>query len=103
MVISGRNIVAEFMVNFPDSERMSRAILSEVAKAKWKDPHELKSKYGTASIIGDGCVVFNICGNKYRVVAKIDYQSNICRFRWAGTHKEYDKLNLKGTKCLDPK
>ncbi|MDP8209738.1 MAG: type II toxin-antitoxin system HigB family toxin [Candidatus Stygibacter australis] len=100
MIVTGRKIAKDFINEFSEAENSIEALLFEMKKASWSTPNELKSQYRSASIIGAGCVVFNICGNKYRLVAKIEYESKIVRIRWAGRHKEYEKLKLKETKCL---
>ena len=65
----------------------------EAKNAEWKNPQEVKKKYGSASIIGGNKVVFNIKGNKYRLLTKINYQMKIVYIKFIGTHKEYDKIN----------
>jgi len=67
----------------------------EAKNAEWKNPQEVKEKYGSASIIGGNKVVFNIKGNKYRLVTKINYQMKIVYIKFIGTHKEYDKINVE--------
>ncbi|HPT70911.1 MAG TPA: type II toxin-antitoxin system HigB family toxin [Candidatus Cloacimonadota bacterium] len=103
MKILGNCVLDQFVQQHPDAENAVKALLKEVLDALWQNPNELKAMYGNASILSDGCVIFNICGNKYRAVVKIDYQSQILRIRWAGTHKDYDKLDIRGTKCLSSK
>jgi mRNA interferase HigB len=77
-----------------DSEEQLKAWYSEVKQATWKTPNELKLHYKNASIVGDSRVVFNICGNKYRLVAKINYEAQWVFIRFIGTHKEYDKIDV---------
>jgi len=55
----------------------------------------LKQQYRHASIIGDGRVVFNIKGNKYRLVTAIDFEFKTVFVRFIGTHREYEKINVK--------
>ena len=55
----------------------------------------LRHGYGSASILKNGRVVFNICGNKYRLVVKINYSAAIVLVRFMGTHKEYDGINAE--------
>jgi len=64
----------------------------EAKNAEWKNSQEIKEKYRSASIIRGNRVVFNIKGNKYRLVTKINYQMKIVYIRFIGTHKEYDKI-----------
>jgi mRNA interferase HigB len=51
--------------------------------------------YASASILGDEKVVFNIAGNKYRLIVKINYYAKIVFVKFIGTHKQYDKVNIK--------
>ncbi|MES1215484.1 MAG: type II toxin-antitoxin system HigB family toxin [Bacteroidota bacterium] len=67
----------------------------EACKASWKNHNELKAMIGNASVIGDKRVVFNIHGNKYRLIVDIEYRMQIIFIVWVGTHKEYDKINAK--------
>ncbi len=52
-------------------------------------------QYKNASIVGDGRVVFNIKGNDYRLVVAIDYEFQAIFIRFIGTHKQYDKIDVK--------
>jgi mRNA interferase HigB len=67
----------------------------EVRSAGWADPNDLKAKYRSASVLKDGRAVFNICGNKYRVVVKINYKRSIVYIRLIGTHEEYDAISAQ--------
>ena len=67
----------------------------EVREAEWNNPQDVKEKYGSASIIGGKRVVFNIKGNKYRLVVQINYEMKIIYIRFIGTHKEYNKINAE--------
>ena len=55
-----------------DSEMQLKAWFHEVKKSNWKSPNEVKQIYRNASIVGDNRMVFNICGNKYRLIVKIN-------------------------------
>lgn len=55
----------------------------------------LEKKYGSAGILKAGRVVFNICGNQYRLAVKIDYEFAIVYVRFVGTHREYDGINIE--------
>ncbi len=67
----------------------------ETEKATWRNPAELKSAYGSASIVSSKRAVFNIKGNDYRLIAEIDYKYQIVLVVWLGTHQEYDKIDVK--------
>lgn len=95
MNIISRWRLHEFLQRFPDARTWLDAWLEEAIRAEWKKPHDIKAQYGNASIIGGRRVVFNVCGNKYRMVVKFDYAGETGDIRFLGTHKEYDKINVK--------
>ena len=64
-------------------------------KAKWSNPQELKADIRTASIIKGGRAVFNIAGNKYRIIVSIDYNLQIAWVKFVGTHSQYDKIDAE--------
>ena len=78
-----------------DAKKALEAWFYEADHAQWSSPVEIKSKYGSASILKDNKVVFNIAGNKYRLVVRINYDSKTVFIRFIGTHKEYDKINAE--------
>jgi mRNA interferase HigB len=80
--------------NRGDSEQQLKAWYQEVKMAEWKTPNEVKAQYKSASIVGENRIVFNICGNKYRLVVKVNYVSEWVFIRFVGTHKEYDKIDV---------
>jgi mRNA interferase HigB len=68
---------------------------AEAARATWKNSAELKQQYRSASIVSSERVVFNIKGNEYRLVTAINYPHQVLLIVWLGTHKEYDKVDVK--------
>lgn len=67
----------------------------EAGKANWGNHNDLKQHFGNASVISSKRVVFNIHGNKYRLIVDIEYYLQIIFIVWIGTHKEYDKIDAK--------
>jgi len=67
----------------------------ETEKSEFKNLNELKREYPSASILKDNRIVFNIKGNKYRLIVKFNFEYQICWIRFVGTHAEYDKINAK--------
>lgn len=67
----------------------------EVQKATWQTPQNIKDQYGNASICGNNRVVFNIAGNKYRLVVELQYQAGIAWVKFIGTHAQYDQINVE--------
>jgi mRNA interferase HigB len=71
------------------------AWLEIVARADWRNPEDIKRSYPKASILKAGRVVFNIKGNDYRLVARVQYQAGILAIRFFGTHAEYDEIDAE--------
>jgi mRNA interferase HigB len=78
-----------------DARRALEAWHREVRRASWKSPQDIKRMYAHASVLQGGRVVFNICGNRYRLVVRIDYRHEIVFVRFAGTHSEYDLIDAE--------
>lgn len=78
-----------------DAEEALKAWYKEAKAADWATPHEVKAMYRNASVIGDSRVVFNIAGNKYRLVVKFNYPYRVGYIRFIGTHPEYDQINVE--------
>ncbi len=95
MKVISRKHLTEFSQRFPDAKSRLDAWYHEVKRANWKTPVDIKEKYGTASILKNKIVVFNICGNKYRLITRIQFSYGIIYIRFFGTHKEYNKVNAE--------
>ena len=66
-----------------------------VSKANWTTPAEVKADFKSASILKDGRVIFNLAGNKYRLVVWINYAYGIVYIRFIGTHAQYDQIDAQ--------
>ena len=82
-------------VEYRDSEQPLKAWFAEAKKAQWKKPQDIKDQYRNVSIVGNGRAVFNVAGNKYRLVVALKYEFGILYVRFIGTHKQYDKINAE--------
>jgi mRNA interferase HigB len=80
---------------FRDSREPILAWYRHVLKANWNSPASVKSDFTTASILKDGRVVFNIAGNKYRIVVWINYPYRVVYIRFIGTHMQYDTVDAQ--------
>jgi mRNA interferase HigB len=80
---------------YQDARGPLEAWYYEAKHAEWASPADVKDQYGSASILKDNRVVFNIAGNKYRLVVRINYDSKTVFVRFVGTHREYDKINAE--------
>jgi mRNA interferase HigB len=83
------------MPNRGDSEDPLKAWFAEAEEAAWRTPAQIKAKYGNASFVGDNRVVFNIAGNKYRLIAHVSYEKQTLMIKFIGTHSEYDQITAK--------
>lgn len=93
MRVVAKKILREFWEKHADAEDQLKTWYKEASKAKWNNPTEIKEEYIKASILKGGRVVFNICGNKYRLVVDINYLRHWVFIRFIGTHSEYDNIN----------
>ncbi len=75
--------------------RLLRSSPLQTSKAAWEGPKEIKLEYPSASFLADNRVVFNIKGNHYRLIVRINYDYQMIWIRFVGTHAEYDKINAK--------
>ena len=80
---------------FIDAKEPALAWYRHALKADWDSPNSVKLDFGQASILQDGRVVFNIAGNKYRLVVWINYPYRVIYVRFFGTHKQYDKIDVQ--------
>jgi mRNA interferase HigB len=78
-----------------DAKGPLEAWYDEAKRAQWASPAEIKDQYRSASILADNRVVFNISGNKYRLIVRINYDSKTVFIRFIGSHKTYDKIDAE--------
>ena len=83
-----------FWVRHPQAKGPLEAWHQEVARAEWAHPSVVKAEYSSASLLPDNRVVFNIGGNKYRLVVKINYPFRIVCVRFVGSYREYDQIDI---------
>jgi mRNA interferase HigB len=88
-----RRTLKEFCERHEDARGALDAWYYELKHAKWRSPADIKKQYRSASFLCESRIVFNICGNKYRLVVKTNYPMQIIFVRFVGTHKEYDRIN----------
>ena len=95
MRIIAKKTLRDFWKIHPDSEQQLKSWYQETSKAAWEGPKEIKLEYPSASFLADNRVVFNIKGNHYRLIVRINYDYQMIWIRFIGTHAEYDKINAK--------
>jgi mRNA interferase HigB len=80
---------------YRDAEAPLKTWYSEVRHAAWRTPADVKAHYGSASILPNDRVVFNIGGNKYRLIVLIRYDTQMVFVRFIGTHAAYDRIQAE--------
>ena len=95
MRIISKKTLEVFWTRHQDSEQALKAWLNEMKSNSFKSPIEIMERYGAADHIEDNRVVFNIKGNKYRLIVKYHYNSQIGYIRFIGTHKKYTKIDAE--------
>ena len=78
-----------------DAKAPLEAWHQEARRANWTSPHSVKAQFASASIVGKNRVVFNIAGNKYRLVVEMQYRAGIVWVKFVGTHARYDDINVE--------
>ena len=77
---------------YRDAKKQMTEWYNYCSNAQWNSLHELKADLRNASILKNNRVIFNVCGNKYRIVVLADYSRHGMLIRFVGTHKQYDEI-----------
>jgi mRNA interferase HigB len=95
MRVIAKRTLQQFWELHADAKNSLEAWHSQVIKAVWINPQEIKRQFGSVSVLKSGRVVFNIAGNKYRLVLAMDYRRQVCFIRFIGTHAQYNAINAE--------
>lgn len=94
MQVIAKRALRLFWVIHPQAETPLRAWHAEASAATWNVPADIKAAYGArVDFLADNRVIFDISGNKYRLIAHISYRYQRILIKFIGTHAEYDKIN----------
>ncbi len=93
MRVIAKKILRDFWFKHPDCEQQLKAWYQEANVSVWRRPKDIKKEYPSASILEGDRVVFNIKGNHYRLIVKINYSYGMVWIRFIGTHAQYDKID----------
>ncbi len=88
-----RSTLLEYCKKYPAASNALREWYYELIKAEFRNFNELKKVYGNASLIKGDRIVFNIMGNKYRLIVRIVFEYEAIQIKWFGTHREYDQVD----------
>ncbi|MFZ1371109.1 MAG: type II toxin-antitoxin system HigB family toxin [Ferruginibacter sp.] len=89
-----RKTLLEYCKKYPAAATALQVWYHELVNSDFKNFNELKQQYGNASLVADDRVVFNIMGNRYRLVVRIVFDFKAIQVKWFGTHTEYDKIDV---------
>jgi mRNA interferase HigB len=101
MIVIGTDVVENYFADHAGHKGIKaarsqyEAWLDIVARAEWRNPEQVKASYPKASILKAGRVVFNIKGNDYRLIVRLQYQASVLVIRFFGTHDEYDEIDAE--------
>lgn len=95
MRVIAKSTLKRFWEQHSDSRGPLESWYDEAMKAAWASPQAVKDQYGLASFCGNNRVVFNIGGNKYRLVVEMQYRAGIAWVKFVGTHAQYDKIDAE--------
>jgi mRNA interferase HigB len=101
MIVIGTDLIENYLADHAGHKGIKaarsqyEAWLDIVTRANWRNPEDVKMSYPKASILKASRVVFNIKGNDYRLVARVQYQAGAMAIRFFGTHVEYDKIDAE--------
>ena len=93
MQIIARRTLKQFWAKHPPSEAPLRSWYAVVAKSSWKGPADIRARYGTADFVSENRVIFDIGGNKYRLVVHVSYTFQRVLVKFIGTHADYDEID----------
>jgi mRNA interferase HigB len=80
---------------YGDAEQPLKSWYTYAKRADWATPQDIKDQFGNASVIGNNRVVFNIAGNKYRLIVQFNYACGVGYVRFVGTHQQYDQVDAE--------
>lgn len=94
MTLAGRHLLEEFSGRHADAQSALQSWAKDVEAVTWATPQDVKNRYRSADFRPGNRIIFNIKGNKYRLVVAVVYQAGVVRVTWVGTHAEYDKMKF---------
>lgn len=100
MNITGSEKLEKFYKKYNDARSALEKWVDEVTKASWKNHNELKNDYLSADYVGNNRYVFNIRGNKYRLIVLVVFFAENVDIRFVGTHSDYDAIDEKRIKTI---
>lgn len=95
MRIIARKTLVAYWSGHSGAKEQLEAWYKETENADWTTPDDIKKRYSTASFLADNRVCFNIAGNRYRLIVKVNYRFHMVYIRFVGTHAEYSRIDAE--------
>ena len=96
MQVIAKRTLREFWLRHPTAEVPLKLWYARTVRARWARPADLRAQFGAAvDFVAGNRAIFDIGGNKYRVVVKIDYAVGLVLIRFVGVHAAYDRIDAK--------
>jgi mRNA interferase HigB len=94
MQVIARSTLVQFWERQRQAEGPIRVWFAVVSKARWRTPADVKRQFGlTVDFVGDNRLIFDLGGNKYRLVVHVSYTFGRVLIKFIGTHAEYDRID----------
>ena len=93
MQIAAKRTLRQFWARHPQAETPLKVWFAMVSRAEWSGPAEVRAMFGSADFVADNRVIFDIGGNKFRIVVRVSYRFKRVLVKFVGTHREYDQIN----------
>ena len=85
----------DFWTRHPQAKAPLMAWYSVARRAEWRGPDDIRAVFGSADFLADNRVIFDIGGNKYRLIVRVSYPYQRVLVKFVGTHAEYDRVDAK--------
>src|SRR5262245_27314164 len=94
MQVIARRTLRQFWERHPQAEGPVRAWFAVASKARWRMSSDIKRQFGTTvDFVGDNRVIFDLGGNRYRLIAHVSYAFGRILVKFIGTHADYDRVD----------
>jgi mRNA interferase HigB len=96
--IIARKTLLDYCAQYPGAAKALQEWYHELLRSEDRSFNELKQRYPTVSLVGDDRAVFNILGNRFRLVVRVVFEYRVIQIKWFGMHAEYDRISVKEVK-----
>ncbi len=95
MRILNKELLDKFVKKHADSKKAMQSFVEFVEEAEWQNFNDIKNDFNSVDYVGNERYVFDVRGNKYRIIAVVVFVGGVLSIRFVGTHAEYSKIDAK--------